>query len=64
MLVEVLKFSDNRAAKSDATRAAVLAFLDVGDLILKIDVPPFKIEDFTLPRAGGKGEQDDAVEIG
>jgi len=64
VLMEVLKFSDDWIAKGDASRTTVFAFLDVSDPVLEIDVSPFKIENFTLPCAGGEGEQDDAVEIG
>lgn len=64
VLVEALKFSDEGIAKGNATRAAIFAFFDESNPALKIDMSPFKIENFALARTCGKGEQDDTVEVG
>ena len=51
-------------AERDAARTPVLALLDVGDLVLEVDMFPFQVEDFALARAGREGQDDVAIEVG
>ena len=62
-LAELLEFFENRVGKRDAARASVFCFFEVGELVIEVDMFPFEAEDFSLARAGCKGDEDDGVEI-
>ncbi len=44
-------------------RFAVFSFLEMGELVFKVDLFPFEVEDFALTRSLCESNEDDRVEV-
>lgn len=62
--VEPLEFVDYGIGEGDAAWAAVFGLLEESEVIVKINISPFEIEDFALTGACSKRDEDDAIEVG
>src|SRR3989304_3762044 len=60
--IQGLQVKDHWIGKGNTAGAAVLSLFEVCKAI-KIYISPFDAEDLATPGAGGKGEEDDRVEI-
>ena len=53
LFTETLEFFEDWIAERDAAGTSVLTFLDVGEFVFKVDVPPLEVENFTLAGTSG-----------